>query len=212
MRLHQEWNHVYGIYRWCAQPVNHNGLQNLGGITFTPEQLQNIVDACIGTRVVQARLDDSASNVQVCVPGTVSEHTTFKRVLNDVLRANRDTWTDDVRVPEAMRQALLIACIQSYFDEPLYPTAMWKLLKKQKLWWNYLGNMHDQWEAEREEAVPPPPEDYQRILTEQVALLRASVCDHRVHKIMAAPAAKRRNKKTGPPAAEALVRGVLPPC
>jgi len=73
-------------------------LQNLGEITFTQHQLQMILDACWESRVVQAYFDSSLAQVEVTVLGPISTHKTFKKVLNDIMRANRLAFKDDLLV------------------------------------------------------------------------------------------------------------------
>ena len=57
-----------------------------------------ILDACWESRVVQAYFDNSLAQVEVTVLGPISKHKTFKKVMNDIMRANRQAFKDDLLV------------------------------------------------------------------------------------------------------------------
>ncbi len=77
-------------------------LQDLGQITFSQHQLQMILDACWESRVVQAHFDECLAQVEVTVLGPISKHKTFKKVMNDIMRANRLAFKDDLLVSVVM--------------------------------------------------------------------------------------------------------------
>ena len=57
-----------------------------------------ILDACWESRVVQANFDSDMAQVEVTVLDPISKRKTFKKVMNDTMRANRLALKDDLLV------------------------------------------------------------------------------------------------------------------
>jgi len=55
------------------------------------------VDACVGSKVVQVYFNDWLENVKIKVDASVSLHASFKKVINDVMRANRTRTKDMIQ-------------------------------------------------------------------------------------------------------------------
>ena len=83
------------------------------------------------------------------------------------------------------------------FESTAYPAELWSLIKKQNVWWNFIGASYDTWQATQPEQEPTsqPAGNYQAELQAKVAHLKRSVFDHRVYKIMSAPPEGKGNKR-----------------
>ncbi len=90
--------------------------------------------------------------------------------------------------------------MQRVFESTAYPAGLWSLIKKQNVWWNFIGASYDTWQATQPDPglAAKPAGNYQAELQAKVARLKSSVFDHRVHKIMSAPPEGKGKKRKQP--------------
>jgi hypothetical protein len=75
---------------------------------------------------VQFLADPSLDDVEVSHP----DKTSFKKAMNAIMQSNREK-TKPV--------------LEDMFKSPKYPTELWPLIKKQQVWYNYIGDYHTKW-------------------------------------------------------------------